>query len=78
MDIDINKLTAEEQSELLRLLEERECSDPPTITFTVESIGSHEPVKSLPPIYPTWWKGWEWWNALPTKERRELIAKDRR
>jgi hypothetical protein len=72
---DLSKLNPEEQTELLKLLEYDELIEPPTIAFTVRHIGSKEPPRVLPPLYPTWWRGREWWNALPIAERRALVAK---
>jgi hypothetical protein len=74
---DLSKLNSEDQTELLKLLEHDEVIEPPTIVFTVSHIGSNELPRPLPPIYPTWWRGREWWNALPIAKRKELIAKER-
>jgi hypothetical protein len=70
------ELNPEEQTELLKLLEHDEVIEPPTIVFTVTHIGSNKPPSALPPIYATWWRGREWWNALPIAKRRELVAKE--
>ena len=73
---DLGTLNPEEQAELLKLLEQDEVIEPPTIVFTATDIGSNEPPRALPPIYPTWWRGPEWWNAQPIAKRRELVAKE--
>jgi hypothetical protein len=52
---DLSKLNPEEQTELLNLLGDDELIEPPTIVFTVRHIGSKEPPRTLPPLYPTWW-----------------------
>lgn len=68
-------LSGLEQDELRKLLEE-DVIEPPTIVFTVKHIGKNEPPRTLPPVYPTWWKGREWWNALPVAKRKELVAQE--
>lgn len=75
---DIDKLSDTEQAELLRLLEQNEVGEVPTITFTVRVIGSKLPPRVLPPIYPTRWKGKAWWEALPLAKRKELAAQGAR
>ncbi len=67
-------LTENEQDELRSLLEE-DVIELPTIVFTVIHIGSREPLRTLPRIYPTWWKGQDWWDSLPVSKRRELAAR---
>jgi hypothetical protein len=64
-------LSGLEQEELRRLLEE----EPPTVVFTVRHIGSNLPPETLPPIYPNWWRGHEWWDSLSIAKRRDLVAR---
>ena len=66
---DLNNLNAEEQAELQKLLEHEEVVEPPTVVFTLRHIGSNLPPETLPPIYPPWWKGREWWDSLPIAKR---------
>ena len=72
---DLNKLNADEQTELLKLLKHDEVVEPPTVVFRVRHMASNLPPETLPPIYPLWWKGREWWDSLPIAKRRELAAK---
>jgi hypothetical protein len=70
-------LSGDEQAELLKLLEEEDVIEPPTIVFTVRHICSNEPPRVLRTgMYPSWYQGCEWWNALPIAKRRELIAQE--
>jgi hypothetical protein len=71
-------LSEAEQDELRRLLEEEDVIEPPTIIFTVRHIGSSLPPETLPPIYPNWWRGREWWDSLSIAKRQDLIARGTR
>ena len=68
-------LSGPEQDESRKLLEEEVVIEPPTVVFTVRHIGSNLPPETLPPIYPRWWKGREWWDSLSIAKRRDLIAR---
>ena len=66
-----------EQDELLRLLEEEDVLEPPTVTFTVRHIGRNQPPRILRTgMYPSWFQGWQWWNALSVAKRRDLISQE--
>jgi hypothetical protein len=67
-------LSGPEQDELRRLLEEEDVIEPPTVVFTVRHVGSNLTPETLPPIYPRWWKGREWWYSLSIAKRRDLVA----
>lgn len=75
---DLSKLSPAELDELIRLLEDESIAEPPTVVFTVVQIASDETRRTLPAIYPIWWHGWDWWNALPASKRRELIIRNGR
>ena len=70
-------LSGPEQDELRRLLEEEDVIEPPRIVFTVRHIGSNKPPRILRTgMYPLWYQGREWWNALSVARRRELVAEE--
>jgi hypothetical protein len=71
-------LSADEQGELLNLLEEEDVIEPPAVIFTVRHIGSNQPPRILRTgMYPSWFKGRHWWNAQSIAKRREFIAQER-
>lgn len=52
--------------------------EPSRIVFAETHIGSNKPPRALPPIYPTWWRGREWWNALPIAKLESWSPRNKR